>query len=299
MLRQSTSLDVAPFTVTKGTEAFMIREARLDELEAIGWVAAEAFINDTMAHYLSSATKPMSITSKADLRALYDLYYFLFKACMIGGGRAVVALPTESSSGETKIAAAACWYPPGKRIKVFNALRSGVLRCIRNWGFRGFMRVSEEYTSITHSVFERTFTAKAMGIPVSEVSKGRRNKRKTLLESDSWYLQLMFSSKQYEGRGLMSTLMREGFAYAHSVTPGIPITLDASSSRARDRYMHLGYELMEPQTMIGVQRVGSQGIAPSKNNLERIELTGVPYWCMVNWEPTKSLHWKEKDASEA
>lgn len=46
--------------------------------------------------------------------------------------------------------------------------------------------------------------------------------------------------------GLMSILMREGFAYAHSFTPGIPVTLDATSSRARDRYMHLGFEVFPP-----------------------------------------------------
>ncbi|KAJ3886731.1 hypothetical protein GG344DRAFT_81425 [Lentinula edodes] len=200
---------LAPFSATKGAECFIIREARRDDLKTIGWVAAEAFIHDAIAHYFSGTTKPMSVIDKADLRALYDLYYFVVKACMIGGGRVVVAVPTVEGSSGSKAAttiAAAGWH-----FKVFKKL--------------GIKRIE----------------------------------------------------------GLMSILMREGFAYAHSVTPGIPVTLDATSSRARDRYMHLGYELMEPRTLIGVGKATSLGIAPSKNNPGYgSELTGVPYWCMVN-----------------
>ncbi len=35
------------------------------------------------------------------------------------------------------IAAAACWYPPGKRTTAFKALRAGALRWIWNWGLTG------------------------------------------------------------------------------------------------------------------------------------------------------------------
>ncbi|KAJ4463465.1 hypothetical protein C8R41DRAFT_155248 [Lentinula lateritia] len=298
---------LAPFSATKGAECFIIREAQRDELKTIGWAAAEAFIHDAIAHYFSGTTKPMSVMNKADLRALYDLYYFVVKACMIGGGRVVVAVhvPTiEGSSGSkaaTTIAAVVCWYPPRKRISALNAIRGGILRCLRNWGLKGLKRMSEEYSDTTHGVFEQAFSSKAIEKPSSGVGIGRQNKGTVLLESDSWYVQLVFSSKQYEGRGgypssmpsglsfddlylgLMSILMREGFAYAHSFTPGIPVTLDATSSRARDRYMHLGFELMEPQTLIGVGKASSRGIAPLKNNPGYgNELTGVPYWCMVN-----------------
>lgn len=83
----------------------------------------------------------MSVIGKADLRALYDLYYFVVKACMIGGGRVVVAVPTvEGSSGSkaaTTIAAVVCWYPPRKRISALNAIRGGILRCLKNWGLNG------------------------------------------------------------------------------------------------------------------------------------------------------------------
>ncbi|KAJ3848024.1 hypothetical protein EV368DRAFT_87069 [Lentinula lateritia] len=309
---------LAPFSATKGAECFIIREARRDELKTIGWAAAEAFIHDAIAHYFSGTTKQMSVIDKADLRALYDLYYFVVKACIIGGGRVVVVVPTvEESVGSmaaTTIAAVVCWYPPRKRISALNAIRGGILRCLRNWGLNGLNRMSKEYSHTTHGVFEEAFSLKAIEKPSSEVGIGRRNKGTVLLESDSWYVQLVFSSKQYEGRGeypssppsgrcfddlylgLMSILMREGFAYAHSVTPGIPVTLDATSSRARDRYMHLGYELMEPQTLIGVGKATSLGIAPSKNNSGYgNELTGVPYWCMVNWEPVESLRGNEED----
>ncbi|KAJ3821900.1 hypothetical protein F5880DRAFT_1578889 [Lentinula raphanica] len=294
MLEQASTSNVAPFTVTKGSEIFTIREARRDELDIIGWTAAEAFIDDAMAHYYSGTTKPLSVEDKTDMRTLYDLYRCVYKACMLGGGRAIVAVPKRSSASAstTTIAAAVCWYPPRQRITVVNALRSGMLRCIMNWGFGGFKRMSKEYSVVTHGVFQQAFNSKAMEIQATESWKQRMYKRKSKLilqESDSWYLQLMFSSKSYEGRGLMSTLIREGHAYIQSVTPGIPITLDASSSRSRDRYLHLGYELMENQTIIGAGKATSTGIAPSKNNpVPSTELTGVPYWCMVNWKPVIS-----------
>ncbi|KAJ3773462.1 hypothetical protein FB446DRAFT_533573 [Lentinula raphanica] len=263
-----------------------------------------------MAHYYSGTTKPLSVEVKTDMRTLYDLYRCVYKACMLGGGRAIVAVPKRSSASAstTTIAAAVCWYPPRKRITVVNALRSGMLRCIMNWGIDGFKvirgflathlmndclthlrrkRMSKEYSVVTHGVFQQAFNSKAMEIQATESWKQRMYKRKSKLilqESDSWYLQLMFSSKSYEGRGLMSTLIREGHAYIQSVTPGIPITLDASSSRSRDRYMHLGYE-----TIIGAGKATSTGIAPSKHNpVPSTELTGVPYWCMVNWKPVIS-----------
>ncbi|KAJ4480825.1 hypothetical protein J3R30DRAFT_3700239 [Lentinula aciculospora] len=264
----------------------MIREALPDDLDVIGWAAAEAFIADAMAHYFSGTTKLMSITNKSELRELYDLYHFVTKTCMISGGRVILAVPMESnleSSSETSstIAAAACWYPPRKRVTTLNAVRGGITKCIRNWRVKGFERMLTEYSPKTHELFKRAFTSKAM--ETQRMEKGKQDKKRILRESDSWYLQLMFSSKQYEGRGLMSTLMREGFAYAHSSTPGIPFTLDATSARARDRYLHLGYELMEPETLIGVGKANAQGIAPVKKYRDKNEeLTGVPYWCMVN-----------------
>ncbi|KIK50968.1 hypothetical protein GYMLUDRAFT_50876 [Collybiopsis luxurians FD-317 M1] len=290
---------IAPFTVTKGNETFTIREARREDLQAIGWAAAEAFINDAMAYYLSGTTKPMEITDKAALRELHDLYYFLFKAGILGGGRAVVAVPVapdkaEGSDSVPMIAAAACWYPPRKRVKTLNALRGGIVRCIWNWGLQGFDRMANEYTLITHGVFERAFEKRRMVAPESAGEKKRRkgNSERILKESDSWYLQAMFCSKRFEGRGLMSTLMREGYAYANRATPGIPITLDATSERARDRYAHLGYELMEPVTIIGAGKATPQGINPANKEEKRKrkgELTGVPYWCMVNWDSSRYL----------
>ncbi|KAF5363124.1 hypothetical protein D9757_011710 [Collybiopsis confluens] len=289
-----TSMYAVPFTVTKGTETFTVREARRDELGDIGWVAAEAFINNAMAYYFSGTTKPMQVTDKSALRSLYEFYYFLFKTCAIGGGRAVVAVSeskTDSDLSKNRIAAAACWYPPGKRIKTMNALRGGIVRCLWNWGFQGFDRMANEYTKITHGTFKRSFDSRAIEIPAASMRKGG-GKKISLKESDSWYLQAMFSSKRFEGRGLMATLMREGYAYAHRKAPGIPITLDATSARARDRYMHLGYELMEPVTIIGAGKATPIGLSPSNKTEKRkrqAELTGVPYWCMVNWDPSRLL----------
>ncbi|KAE9395831.1 hypothetical protein BT96DRAFT_137378 [Gymnopus androsaceus JB14] len=282
----------APFSVTKGTESFTIREARRDELDAIGWAAAEAFINDAVVHYIAGAKKPMSATNEKDLRGVYDFYYFLFKACMISEGRAIIAVPdaSESTSSNTKttISAAACWYPPKHRIKAFIALRGGLIKCIRNWGFPSLDRMAGDFEDTTHEVCKRAFEAKAMEFPASASKRAR----KVLEWDDAWYLAVAFSSKKYEGRGFLSTLMREGYAHMQRTTPGIPVTLESSSSRSRDRYIHLGFELMEPQTILGVGKVTPLGIAPldkEQARKQKDELTGMPYYNMVNWDPSKSL----------
>lgn len=79
----------------------------------------------------------MSLTNEQDVRGVRDFYHFLFKACMIGGGRILVAVPDLPNATSTKstIAAAIAWYPPKSRTKLLNALKGGLLKCLRNWGF--------------------------------------------------------------------------------------------------------------------------------------------------------------------
>lgn len=91
----------------------------------------------------------MSITNERDVRGVRDFYYFLFKSCMIAGGRVIVAVPDlpNATSTKTTIAGVIAWYPPRNRIKALDALKGGLLRCIRNWGLSS-VEVSSHYVIV-------------------------------------------------------------------------------------------------------------------------------------------------------
>lgn len=60
----SVSVLEAPFSITRGTELFTIREAQPNELDAISWAAGEAFIDDVMTHYFAGSKKVCISLSK-------------------------------------------------------------------------------------------------------------------------------------------------------------------------------------------------------------------------------------------
>lgn len=75
----------------------------------------------------------MTITNDKDVANIRDFDYLAFKACMIGGGRIIIAVPNDTTT-EIRIAAAIAWYPPRNRAKISNILKGGILGVIRNWG---------------------------------------------------------------------------------------------------------------------------------------------------------------------
>lgn len=66
LVASTASAPIAPFSVTKGDESFTIREARRDELDAIGWAAGQAFIDDAVVHYMAGSKK-VSVNSSRTL----------------------------------------------------------------------------------------------------------------------------------------------------------------------------------------------------------------------------------------
>ncbi|KAE9406653.1 hypothetical protein BT96DRAFT_915107 [Gymnopus androsaceus JB14] len=156
---------------------------------------------------------------------------------------------------------------------------------MRNSGPLTLLRTTNDYEDGRHRVYKRAFKTKAMEVPVPAGRENGNGHKKLMKPNDTWYLH------KYEGLGFLSTLMREGYAHMHRTTPGIPATLESSSTRSRDRYAHLGFELMEPQTILGSWK-GPRDKNHARKQKE--ELTGVPYYNMVNWDPSKSLGHKKK-----
>lgn len=56
---------------------------------------------------------------------------------------------------------------------------------------------------------------------------------------NSWYLVMTGTDTSHQGRGCLSLLVREAFAHA----PNDIFTLEATSAKSRDQYIHLGYEV--------------------------------------------------------
>lgn len=61
-----------------------------------------------------------------------------------------------------------------------------------------------EYEDSAHDISNKTFKAKAMEVPAQTGQKSGSGKRTILKATDAWYLHIVFTGKQYEGRGELS-----------------------------------------------------------------------------------------------
>ncbi|KAJ4471620.1 hypothetical protein J3R30DRAFT_3450115 [Lentinula aciculospora] len=272
---------LTPFKIIRGEKNFLVREARSDsnELDNIAWGAAEAFLDDVMMNYFAGLIEiPTSVSTAAGFE-LYQFYCVVFKSCMLSRGRVIVveSLPEESEKNGVKnnIAAAAAWYGPKEDLRIIAVIRAGVLKVLRNYGLRCINRMGD-LGKITQAAFRRSL------------------KQRALTEDDVWYLQCIFTAKRFEGQGLMSALVREGFNYASKCSPSgsvPPIILESTSKKSRPRYLHLGFEIIEPWCNIGRGKVDSSGCSPAnkKEKADAKKWEGINFTCMINWDCRKAL----------
>lgn len=190
---------------------------------------------------------------------------FLLESCYREGGLITVAVKNieNPSSGESQevIAAAAYWMPPHKRLalwKVNSLVRSGVIKVLRRWGLTALMRIGFEYQNASKA-------AMAAGYKANAVKES---------PNASWYLQLLMTDPAFEGQGFMSALVRDAHANA---APSAKFTLEATTAASRDRYSHLGYELVKT-LKLGEGKVDASGIPATGK-----DAVGVECYSMVNW----------------
>ncbi|KAF8170776.1 hypothetical protein BJ912DRAFT_882564, partial [Pholiota molesta] len=85
------------------------------------------------------------------------------------------------------------------------------------------IRMVIDYQGIYHSQLHHLFTRKGADMSVD----------------DTWYLQVVGTDPEYQGRGLVSLLVRDAFTY----DPEATFTLEAATTKSRDQYEHLGFKV--------------------------------------------------------
>lgn len=241
-----------------------VRLARPEDYPQIEKVARRAYIADPMPMYLGAISSPITPEDrKAD--DVESLFHFLIGIGRCFGGRTtVVAIPTSNPSDGTasleKIAAVCLWMPPRCRANPWSTVKlfkSGIWRPLKAWGPRVIKRLGFEFEDIVNTKFQKIFREKGNGQK----------------HDDAWYLQVVCTDPDEQGKGFLSMLVREGFAHA----PNANLYLEASTPKARDRYAHLGFQLETP-ARIGKGRADSLGYKAKGE-----KATGFDVYLMVKW----------------
>lgn len=125
------------------------------------------------------------------------------------------------------ITGAAVWLPPGRDLGLWSMMRSGL-----------------------------ALPRFAMGLPAADrgrmmsVLRQLDDRRKVLMPTRHWYLSAVGVDPSHHGEGLGSSLVRSGIAKADG--DETPIYLETETETNVDFYLHLGFEIIEQTTAIGL-----------------------------------------------
>lgn len=187
---------------------------------------------------------------KRFFRVIIGSFHFL-------GGRVTVVVrryPVEGNSQQfaEEIIGASVWMPPYKRLSLLHIralLSSGVVAALKGWGLKGLLvsrGIPQTLFRFLGIIYNRL--CQFLKRPAHEHG-GHVDRLSYLAFKDrpfkggpmaTWYFQICVVEPVYQGRGLCSLLVRD--AYKH-FGPGACITMDASTARARDIYVNLGFEV--------------------------------------------------------
>ncbi|KAJ3514271.1 hypothetical protein NLJ89_g2463 [Agrocybe chaxingu] len=235
-----------------------VRVATLDDLDEFVKVANRAFLHDPAFNYtgnLKTLIDPE--VDGEEYRRRGNLHLFLAKSCFLAGGRVTVVVDPENNG---RIAAGALWLPPRKRLAVSQLhllFKAGFGLILKQWKLTGFQRMVIEYHEGSEKKLKRCFK-----------EKGAKES-----PEDAWYVQQIFTDPEYQGKGLMSTLMREAFANAPEAT----FCLEASTAKSRDQYARLGFENPIPIPM-GVGKCNSSGLRATGKDAAGVEIYAMGRW---------------------
>ncbi|KAI5896859.1 uncharacterized protein SCHCODRAFT_02569994 [Schizophyllum commune H4-8] len=221
-----------------------VREAKLpEEFRELSLVAARAFASHPLKNYFSHQKTAIHLQKgKRKEKSLRQLANFeesiLLYVKLLGGRIMVVAVPEED--GKERLAACAAWTPPGASEKesLMVIIRAKYHRTVRAWGMVALKRIVGEFT------------------PVQEKQREKAAERYGIKNNDYWYLELLFTNPEDEGRGHCGKLLREFEAYE----PTKLFMLNAASERSIAIYHHYGWKTFD-QHMLGVGKVAADGTA--------------------------------------
>ncbi|KAF9054049.1 hypothetical protein BJ165DRAFT_1435859 [Panaeolus papilionaceus] len=242
---------------------FYSRLATMNDLEQVVDLGERAFIRDPLWNYFGNLKEYLDIEKPAKGRqGLRTFTSFIFKSALYIGGRVIVMLDKESKDGKghEKVVSIALWHPPKKRLspwKVLAITRGGVFSVLSKWGVTGFLRIVVEYSDKIHETLASGFKQKGMKAEDAD--------------NAAWYLQLTMTDPDYQGQGLMSRLMREGFEHA----PNATFSLEATTAHSRDCYQHLGFEVIDV-VKFGEGKADAGGLVASGD-----KAVGVECWPMI------------------
>ncbi|KIK09690.1 hypothetical protein K443DRAFT_636141 [Laccaria amethystina LaAM-08-1] len=204
-----------PDTTTSLTPTTRLATSEDDRIKTL---AHAAFVGDPVFHCFGSFRKHLEpVTNVKGSDNLRRFLRFLSNTCCLSGGRITVAL-FKNAGEEDKVVAAPFWLPPNKHLvlwKVPTPIRARVIPILERWGLAGLMRIRFDSS---HAALEKGY-------------KGKGSKESP---DASWYLQLIMTDPEYQGQ---SHLVREAFPHA----PNSIFTLELTTSKSRDQYLHLGF----------------------------------------------------------
>ncbi|KAJ7655277.1 hypothetical protein DFH06DRAFT_1329612 [Mycena polygramma] len=245
-----------------------IRVANAKDLNELAAMIQRAFISSPPQTFFSGATTRLTTDSTDAKRRAHQtkfLNFFIRRSWSMGARITVAILPNKENNPD-KIVGITIWRPPGdaKPPSLVNALRLGLFSVVVIWGL-GVMTVNYLFNSLRffeHVLGEGYAKRKLAGTP-----------------EDAWYLQLAGVDPEFQGKGYMSMLLREGFKY----TPRAVFTLEATTPRSRDVYKHFGFEVVK-EVMVGKGKVDASGVIASGN-----AATGFPIYPMIRASPSQPL----------
>lgn len=237
-----------------------MREAKMsDDFEAIVECGTKAFARDPVFMFWGNVQEltPTGLKpeNEKDLRTFMT---FLLNACVDMKSRFTVVCDSEVNN---KIVSAAYWVPPNERIATYQLgrlFRCGIWSFLKAWGIRGIDRITTQYLDKCHHAFQRAFKARGLKKSVD----------------DAWYLNLAMTDPEYQGKGLMSIIVRNEWER----NPEGIYTIEATTPVVMAQYGHLGFDLLEEPFTLGKGVAGSDGL-PAKGK----EAMGMPVFPMIRW----------------
>ncbi|KAF5339765.1 hypothetical protein D9611_009058 [Ephemerocybe angulata] len=224
------------------------------QLIALG---TRAFAKDPMLLYVGSVQQMSSFMAQvqghtlapSDEGSLRIFMEFVLYSTLSKHGRITVAAVPSDLDNNEMVASATYWLPPSKLVETRQATkpRDGAASMLGAWGVGGTARMTEDYLKKVHNIIVNSF--KRRGFQESEVG------------SSAWYLNLAMTDPALQGRGFLSMLMREQFAHA----PGQTYILETTTEKAKNQYLHYGFELQET-FCAGEGQIGVDGLPATHEN---------------------------------
>ncbi|GJJ16052.1 hypothetical protein Clacol_010331 [Clathrus columnatus] len=252
------------------SEAY-VRIAEPHEYTKAAWILTRSFARDPRMNWFGGVQKLIPsykelpnyeshpVSAKRTLKNLFVFQKALVKATILSGGFITLAVIPPQGEEDEILAATTLWLKPGQSLdfSLLMIAKSRMWKVFSGWGREGFKRVLQNFSPAFKQSWE----------------KGSKTGH-SLDRLDSWHLLEMATDPPFEGRGLCSLMMKDGFERTSSESK--PIRLKATTPRTRDIYTHFGFKIDE-EHCFGKGLVDVNGLVAK----EAATATGYREWIMT------------------